>query len=169
LPIASGNFWHRSISESIGGFDERFEYSADAEFWYRVARSFPVIKVREPFARYNRHGDNYMWATWERDDFLQQTELLARTVLEHAQGPQATCSEAAEAKIRGDVWATLTTILASTALKPGKEWLFKRYVAVALRRADTRRRKLELAGLLVNLLGTRTKQGLKRALGGVGA
>ena len=164
LPIASGNFWHREISERIGGFDERFEYSADAEFWYRVASRYPVIKVREPFARYNIHGDNYMWATWERDDFLQQTELLAQTVQEYTRGPEAD-GEAAEAKINADLWATLTTILTNTALKPGKERLFGRYVAIALRRADSGQRKLELAGLIANLFRARLKQGLKRSLG----
>jgi glycosyltransferase involved in cell wall biosynthesis len=36
LPIASGNFWHRCVYQQIGGFDERFEYCADAEYWYRA-------------------------------------------------------------------------------------------------------------------------------------
>lgn len=166
LPIASGNFWHRSISERIGGFDERFEYSADAEFWYRIAFHFPVVKVREPFARYTIHADNYMWSTWERDDFLQQTELLARTVQQYSAGKDGSRNESAENRIRMDLWNTVTTILTNTIISPGKGSLFRKYAVIAFRQADTVRKKKELAALMLKLFCARFKKNLKRFLGG---
>ena len=165
LPIASGNFWHRTVSATLVGFDERFEYSADAEFWYRVAATFPVVKVRQPFARYNIHGDNYMWATWERPDFLAQTELLARTVQCHCHGEGWSRSPEAERQLADDLWRTVSTILSNTALRSGKGQLFLRYLAEAVRMAGRGGRRGELLLLLGALCRDRVKLALKRALG----
>lgn len=78
LPLASGNFWHRDISASLGGFDERIKYSPDAEFWYRIAFSYPVSKIKRSLAAYENHEQNYMYNTWEQPDFLDQVDLLTR-------------------------------------------------------------------------------------------
>ena len=149
LPIASGNFWHREATGALGGFDERFEYSADAEFWYRIASRFPVVKVRDPFARYHLHGENYMWATWEKNNFLEQTELLARTVIPYKLGEEARDREKVDRLVDEGLWRTLTSILLSTFLAKGRTGTFRRYFAVARRKATTGGRK---ARLLITLL-----------------
>lgn len=144
LPIASGNFWHRDVTDILGGFDERFEYSADAEFWCRVASRFPVVKVREPFARYHHHEENYMWATWEKENFLEQTELLARTVLPYSMGEEAQNREKFERQVDDGLWQTLLTILRHTFLAKKRKATFRRYFSLARGMANNTRRKMDL-------------------------
>jgi glycosyltransferase involved in cell wall biosynthesis len=148
LPIGSGNFWHRRVYEQIGGFDERFEYSADAEYWYRAAFSFPVVKVREPFAVYVPHEDSYMWATWRRPDYLQQTELLARTVAGYAYAASPDRATLIELRVTRDIWQTLLSILRCTFLTPGMGDIFHQYFIEALRHAGTLAHKKQLLSVL---------------------
>lgn len=149
LPIASGNFWHRRAYEQIGGFDERFEYSADAEYWYRIAYSFPVVKIRDPFAIYVSHQDNYMWATWRRPDFLQQTELLARTVAGYSYSVFPDQSAMIEREVATGLWQTMLSIIKCTFLVSGKMDIFYRYLSEALQHANTFSYKKQLASALL--------------------
>src|SRR6266567_8010174 len=151
LPIASGNFWHRRVYEQEGGFDERFEYSADAEYWYRVALSFPVVKVRDPFAVYMPHEDNYMWATWRRPDFLQQTKLLAGTVAGYAYAASSDRAALIEQRVARELWQTLLSIMRSTFWVPGKMNLFYRYFSEALRQSGSLVRKKQLVAVLFSI------------------
>jgi len=66
LPIVSGNFWHSEITAVMGGFDERLRYSPDAEFWYRIASKYSVLKLRDPIAVYRNHEHNYAYSTWTK-------------------------------------------------------------------------------------------------------
>lgn len=158
LPIASGNFWHREVSEKLGGFDERLEYSADGEYWYRCARYFPLVTVREPFATYELHQDNYMWATWAKDDFLEQSGLLARTVLSH-QHPELDAA-GLERRAAVTVWKTGLAVYAKTSIMPGREELRRRYRRWLLRHARTPSHALAI--LRVTLKGLRRRA--RRAL-----
>lgn len=144
LPIASGNFWHRDIVARVGSFDERFEYSADAEYWYRIASYFPVLKVRKPFALYEQHETNYMWQTWRKGDYLEQSTLLAQTVARHMfhGTPEAESMISNEVEVR--VWSTLTTIIENTFIHKGRSDIFARYFPEAMRRAGNFSRKKEL-------------------------
>lgn len=144
LPMASGNFWHRKAIEGVGRVDERFVYSPDAEFWYRIATRFPVVKVREPFARYHLHGQNYMWTTWGRDDFLEQTELLNRTVLAYGMGEDARDAGKLQRMVDEGLWRTLITILRHTFFAKDRRDLFRRYFPIARARANTPARKADL-------------------------
>ncbi|GAM11006.1 PGL/p-HBAD biosynthesis glycosyltransferase Rv2957/MT3031 [Geobacter sp. OR-1] len=144
LPIASGNFWHREVVEALGPFDERFEYSADAEYWYRIASYFPVYKVREPFAFYEQHETNYMWQTWRKADFLDQTALLARTVAGHMFRDDPERERLISAEEDNRVWSTLTTIIENSFLHKDRGDIFARYFSEAFRRAGSVSRKREL-------------------------
>lgn len=145
LPIASGNFWHRQVVERLGPFDERFEYSADAEYWYRIACSFPVVKVAEPFAVYEQHETNYMWQTWRKADYLEQTELLARTVAGHMFHGHPAAEERIDREVEQRIWSTLMTIIENTFLHAGRGDICARYLAVAWQRAGTMQRRKEIA------------------------
>jgi hypothetical protein len=144
LPIASGNFWHRKVVESVGPFDERFEYSADAEYWYRIASYFPVIKVRDHFAVYEQHETNYMWQTWRKADYLDQTAQLARTVAGHMFHDLPNKGNLILAEVDTRIWSTLTTIIENTFMHKGRGDILARYFPEALRRAVTVARKREL-------------------------
>lgn len=167
LPIASGNFWHRSVYEAIGGFDERFEYSADGEYWYRAAFSFPVVKVREPFAEYLPHDDNYMWQTWRRPDYLQQSELLARTVAGYVNSASPDRDAAIEGYVSMALWGTLLSILESTFLKHGKHDIFNCYFPKALRQAGNPGRAGQLLKALCAAAWRRVQELFKDSRGDV--
>jgi glycosyltransferase involved in cell wall biosynthesis len=157
LPIASGNFWHRRVYEQVGGFDERFEYSADAEYWYRAAFSFPVVKVREPFAVYMPHEDNYMWATWRRPDYLQQTKLLARTVAGYFYAASFNREKLIEAKVADDIWQTQLSIIECTFLTKGKMDIFQKYFRVAVWQAGSLSRMRQLLTVLLSAVVRRIR------------
>ncbi len=78
LPIASGNFLHKSIIKNCGLFDERIKYSPDAEYWVRISIKFPVLICSSEFAFHNLHDDNYMWHTWLKDDIMEQMFLIQK-------------------------------------------------------------------------------------------
>lgn len=158
LPIASGNFWHQSIYRQLGGFDERFEYSPDAEYWYRAAGSFPVIKVKEPFAVYVAHKENYMWATWRRPDFLQQTGLLARTVADYTLELSPDRSALLEDREAAAIWGALKTILSCSFLTLGRSDIFGRYLSEAWQRARSWSLKWQLAAVLLRTLLARCRR-----------
>lgn len=145
LPIASGNFWHRQLVASAGPFDERFEYSADAEYWYRLACYFLVFKVREPFAVYEQHEGNYMWQTWRKGDYLEQTALLAQTVAGHMYHDTPDPGGLVSSEVDQRLWSTVTTILENTFLHKGRGDIFARYFREAVQRAGTVSRKREIA------------------------
>ncbi len=128
LPLASGNFWHSSISEKIGGFDNRFEYSADAEYWYRIALHYPVFKVKAPTAIYYEHESNYMWDTWRKNNYLEQTELLIRTVVNY------TNSNSERKVIKGINNTLLTVIFKSLTTQNHKDILFQ-YLWILIKRS----------------------------------
>jgi GT2 family glycosyltransferase len=162
LPSASGNFWHRRVVETVGGFDERFEYSADAEFWYRVARYFPVVKVNAAFADYLRHSESYMWTTWHQNDFLQQIELLARVKCSHVYAP-AECAQHIEATVDQALWETVLHIVASSFLRFDKQDIFVRYLPYALKRANCEARRKTLLAALAQVTRARLQAAWRRA------
>ena len=43
---------HRSVADTVGGFDEQFRLAEDTEYVHRVAATFPVAIVMSPLVRY---------------------------------------------------------------------------------------------------------------------
>ncbi|PKL19100.1 MAG: hypothetical protein CVV49_02540 [Spirochaetae bacterium HGW-Spirochaetae-5] len=129
LPIASGQFWHRSISEQLGGFNETIKYSPDAEYWFRIAYSYPVVRVQEAFAEYREHNDNYMWETLRKDDYIQQNILLSRILLNYKTTPElAMNDEYIDQCLDQSLKGTIYSILNSSFLKKGKSDIFFKYL-----------------------------------------
>jgi glycosyltransferase involved in cell wall biosynthesis len=46
---------HRSVYDAVGGFDASLRTGSDWDFWIRVGRSFPVVKLRRPVAAYRQN------------------------------------------------------------------------------------------------------------------
>lgn len=124
LPIASGNIWHRSITEKLGGFNTRIKYSPDAEFWVRIAYSYSVIKIKSPIAIYHETNSNYMWETWEKDDFLEQVELISTIINSH--DPTLT-KQQKKINIDVSVTQTILTILFKTIQEKERIKIFRKY------------------------------------------
>jgi glycosyltransferase involved in cell wall biosynthesis len=51
-----GTVFTRAARDAIGGWRESFSYTADADFWLRLAVKFPVVKAHRTVARYRYHA-----------------------------------------------------------------------------------------------------------------
>lgn len=134
LPLVSGNVWHRKITNQLGGFDERIKYSPDAEFWYRVAYNFPVITVKQPFATYVSHENNYAYETWGATDFLEQVALICKINAKYFYGENTVAPECLLDEINRAKDETIATILTTTCMAKNKRNLFCKYYRIGLER-----------------------------------
>jgi glycosyltransferase involved in cell wall biosynthesis len=50
-----GTFFSRKALDAVGGWRKEFSYTADADFWFRIALKFPVCKLNQVTARYRYH------------------------------------------------------------------------------------------------------------------
>jgi glycosyltransferase involved in cell wall biosynthesis len=140
LPSGSGNFWHRSIYEDLGGFDERLTFSPDGEYWYRIATKYPVIETPIKYSVYREHGNNLMYDTWrQRDEFLKQIKLIVRLNTVH-RGEDADDLDAVAASEMKAVWEAVYYILRTTANKPDKHDIFDMYIGKGASMANTKER-----------------------------
>jgi glycosyltransferase involved in cell wall biosynthesis len=130
LPSGSGNFWHRSIYDDLGGFDERLAYSPDAEYWFRIATKYPVVGVPEKYSVYREHGANLMYETWRKPDFLKQIKLITRLNMVH-KGYDTADLDLVVAHEGQAVWDTICYILRVTAKKQDKHDIFDMYIGKA--------------------------------------
>ena len=138
LPSGSGNFWHRSIYEDLGGFDERLTFSPDAEYWYRIASKYPVYEVPEKYSVYREHGNNLMYDTWRQQaEFLKQIKLITRLNMGH-KGMDTNDLDLVVACEGQAVWDTIVYILRVTSTKPEKFDIFDMYVEAGLKHAFTK-------------------------------
>lgn len=134
LPLVSGNVWNREITDYLGGFDERIKYSPDAEFWYRIAYNYPVIKVKQPFAKYISHENNYAYKTWGEEDFLEQVGLICRINTAYFYGQKDVKTEHIRDEIERAKDETIATILNTTCMLRNKKKLFSKYYQIGLKR-----------------------------------
>lgn len=140
LPSGSGNFWHRSIYEDLGGFDERLTFSPDGEYWYRIAAKYPVAESPEKYSVYREHGKNLMYDTWrKRDEFLKQIALIARLNMVHRGEDIDDPDEVAASQLK-EAWETVYYILRVTSTKPDKHDIFDMYIDKGSYMANTRER-----------------------------
>ena len=82
-----GSFFTRKALEAVGGWRREYSYTADADFWFRIALRFPVRKLNRVMARYRYHPlqrDRQrasIACDWERmvRDFLANEPLDVKT------------------------------------------------------------------------------------------
>jgi hypothetical protein len=83
--IPSGAVIHREIVQELGAFNPKFCYSADLEYFPRIAAHFPVVIVDSPLAiRYELHDSNYHINTWRKADFYAQLVEIQRSIVSYA-------------------------------------------------------------------------------------
>ena len=83
--IPSGAVIHRKIIQELGAFNPNFSYSADLEYFPRIAAHFPVVIIESPLAiRYELHDSNYQVETWRKEDFYTQLEEIQRAIISYA-------------------------------------------------------------------------------------
>jgi len=83
--IPSGAVIHRKIIQELGVFNPKFCYSADLEYFPRIAAHFPVVIIESPLTiRYELHASNYQIKTWKKADFCTQLEEIQRLIITYA-------------------------------------------------------------------------------------
>jgi glycosyltransferase involved in cell wall biosynthesis len=83
--IPSGAVIHRKIVQELGAFNPKFCYSADLEYFPRIAAQFPVLIIDSPLTiRYEMHDSNYQLNTWRKADFYAQLEEIQRSIISYA-------------------------------------------------------------------------------------
>jgi len=127
LPPASGQFWHREITDKLGGYDERIKYCPDAEFWLRIAYHYPVLLVRDYLVISSQHDTNYMWEIFRKPDFIEQVTLSLRLSSKWLLGDKASDATCVQHYIDDGIWETMRTVLNNTFLKRGNMKNFPKY------------------------------------------
>ncbi len=85
FPIPSGVTVHKKIIKEVGLFDERFQYSADIEFFSRICAKFTSIVIKNPrIVSFKLHNHNYEYKTWEKNDFLEQLEEIEKCLIQYS-------------------------------------------------------------------------------------
>ena len=83
--IPSGAVIHHEIIRELGVFNPKFCYSADLEYFPRIAAHFPVLIIDSPLPiRYELHDSNYQIKTWRKTDFYPQLEEIQRSIISYA-------------------------------------------------------------------------------------
>jgi len=158
LPPASGQFWHREITQKLGGFDERIKYCPDAEFWLRVAYHYPVLLVRDYLAIPYQHDTNYMWEAFRSQDFLEQVALSIRLSSPWILGDRASDQTLVQYMVDDGIWETLRTVLNNTFLKRKKMQKFPLYFAEFIKYSFRMKRKRIMLNTILNLPVLRVKE-----------
>ncbi|MBT9540096.1 glycosyltransferase family 2 protein [Thiobacillus sp.] len=161
LPPASGQFWHREITEKLGAFDERVKYCPDAEFWLRLAYHYPVLLVRDYLVIPYQHDTNYMWEIFRRPDFLEQVTLSITISSQWLLGENATDRQLVQYQIDDGIWETLRTVLNNTFLKSGEMKNFPRYLIEFIRYSFVMNRKRLMVKTIARLPLLRAKDFLR--------
>lgn len=77
LQIPSGVTIHREIIKTIGIFDERFQYSADIEYFSRICAKFASIIIENPcIVTFKLHSQNYEYKAWSKPECFTQLEQI---------------------------------------------------------------------------------------------
>lgn len=161
LPPASGQFWHREITEQLGGYDERIKYCPDAEFWLRIAYNYPVLLIRDFLVIPCQHDTNYMWEIFRKPDFIEQVTLSLRLSSNWLLGESASDKSQVQYQIDDGIWETLRTVLNNTFLKPGKTKNFPAYFYDFVRYSILLNRKRSMLITIANLPVLRAKECLR--------
>lgn len=102
--IPSGTVIHRTVIETLGMFDPRFSYSADLEYFGRIAAKFKSVIIESPTVLYYRlHNTNHQFDTWRQPDFYRQYLELHRTVLQHCGLTGTKADKLLQQRVRAEV------------------------------------------------------------------
>ena len=158
LPPASGQFWHRELTEKLGAFDERIKYCPDAEFWLRLAYHYPVLLVRNYLVIPYQHDTNYMWEAFRSPDFLEQVTLSIRLSSRWILGERVSDRKLVQFQVNDGIWETLRTVLNNTFLRRGKMKGFSRYLTEFIRYSFLLNRKWLMVKTISGLPILRVKE-----------
>jgi len=158
LPPASGQFWHRELTDKLGRFDERIKYCPDAEFWLRLAYHYPVFRVRDYLVIPCQHDTNYMWEAFRSPDFLEQVALSIKLCSQYTLGEKFSDDGLVQEIVDDGIWETLRTVLNNTFLRRGKMKNFPFYFIEFIKISIRMRRVPVMIKTIFNLPIKRAKE-----------
>jgi hypothetical protein len=124
---------HREIIQQLGVFNPKFCYSADLEYFPRIAAHFPVVIIDSPLAvRYELHDSNYQIKTWKNADFYSQLEEIQCLVISYA----GVNGALAESLVQQRLTRLLEHVIRE-AKRRGDQTLVRQYTQLAGRRTQT--------------------------------
>jgi glycosyltransferase involved in cell wall biosynthesis len=127
LPPASGQFWHRELTDTLGGFNEEIKYCPDAEFWLRLGHYYPILKVKDFFAIPHQHKTNYMWEAFRSPDFIEQVTLSIKISAKYNLGKDSENPALLEYEVNDGLWETLRTVVNNSFLDKDQSDIFYKY------------------------------------------
>jgi hypothetical protein len=131
--IPSGAVIHREIVQELGVFNPTFCYSADLEYFPRIAAHFPVVIMESPLAiRYELHDSNYQIKTWRQTDFYTQLEEIQRSIISYAGVQGAGAESLLQHRLRG-----LLEHVIREARRRGDQILVRQYAQLLGKRTQT--------------------------------
>lgn len=161
LPPASGQFWHREITDKLGGFDKRIKYCPDAEFWPRIAYSYPVLRVKDYFAISYQHDTNNLWESIKKPDFLQNVALSIKICSQYALGDNYNDHTILENTINEGLWETLRTVLNNTFLQKNRMRTFNMYFVEFICLSFRMKRKVRMLKVFFRMVMYRSYEPLR--------
>ena len=81
---ASSVFIARRCIKSCGVYHEDLKYSADEEYYPRIAAQFGIICVKPPLAHVRNHAGRGMMETWREKDLVDQFRRVRMAARQHA-------------------------------------------------------------------------------------
>ncbi len=126
----------REVYRALGGFDPAFPYSADEEYWPRIARCYAVASTNRVLIYRRLHSGNYMIDTWRQPDFYPNFAELYRRVagyLAHA--------GAADELVSGAInrpYHAILGVIVPTLLRYGETRLGEKFLRVFYRESISR-------------------------------
>ncbi|MBT6029273.1 MAG: glycosyltransferase family 2 protein [Crocinitomicaceae bacterium] len=161
LPPASGQFWHKEITDKLGGFDVRIKYCPDYEFWLRMAYHYPVLKIKDFFVFPNQHDENYMWEIFRKPDLLENVAFSIKIGSKYTLGKDYDNPSILENNINDGLWETLRTIINNGFLHKNKMDIFNKYIIEFIRFSFKMKRKTRMIKVLLRLILYRFYQPLR--------
>ena len=131
LPSGSGNFWHGSIYEDLGEFDERATSHRMLKYWYRIATETRLQNHRRSLV-FTGPGNNLMYDTWRQQaEFKKQLKLLTELNMVH-RGEDVNDLDLVAYNFMEAIWNATLYILKTTSTKPDKFDIFDAYIDIVL-------------------------------------
>jgi hypothetical protein len=166
LPPASGQIWHRDLTDKLGFYDERIKYCPDAEFWPRLAFHYPVLLVKEYFVIPYQHDTNMMWEHLDNPDFLEQIKLSLKITATWILGQDYNNTMKLNEFIDFGIWETLRTTLNNTFLVKGRMRNFALYFVEFIKYSIKTERKSLMISTVLKLPILRVKDLLRPLIKG---
>lgn len=144
----SGAVIHRTLYKEMGGFNERFRYSADVEYFARLSTRYDLVIIDSPaVVTYQLHENNYQYETWLKPDFWSQWGEITHSVLSYAGFDESTLS-----LIYKEQMAGILRYIMETAARRQDTATLRKYGKIALSSPEYGKR-LRLKGLIASTLG----------------